>query len=127
MTRVYLADSKPEELSAFRLVLQDLNMEVVGEAADWRTMFVQVPVSRADMLLVEWDLLPTMPALDELRKACLGALVIILVSHLDARQQAAHSAGADVFISKGEPPEHVAERLRAVAKKLVLNLQRKEV
>jgi DNA-binding NarL/FixJ family response regulator len=118
MTRVYIADALTEERSALRLVLLDLNMEVVGEAADWTATLAQAPVSRTDMLLIEWDLLPrTTPAtaLDELRRACPAALVIILISHLDARQQAALSSGADAFISKGETPERVAERLRAVA------------
>ena len=69
------------------------------------------------MLVVDWSLLPDSPvaALEELRKACPAALVIILISHLDARQQAALSAGADTFISKGETPERVAERLRTIA------------
>jgi DNA-binding NarL/FixJ family response regulator len=117
MTRVYLADAKPEERSALRLVLLDLNMEVVGEAADWVTTFAQVPISNTDMMLIDWDLLPNSQtaALDEIRRACPAALVIVLISHLDARQQAALSAGADAFISKGEMPERVAERLRAVA------------
>ncbi len=117
MTRVYLADSQAEERSALRLLLLDLKLEVVGEAADWFTTLAQAPVSRTDMLLVDWDLLPIAPtaALKELRKACPAALVIVLISHLDARQQAALSAGADMFISKDETPERVAERLRAVA------------
>jgi DNA-binding NarL/FixJ family response regulator len=42
-------------------------------------------------------------------------MVIVLISQLDARQQAAILSGADVFISKGESPERVAERLQAVA------------
>jgi DNA-binding NarL/FixJ family response regulator len=54
-------------------------------------------------------------ALAELRLACPSALVIVLISHLDARQQAALSAGADAFISKSEMPDRVAERLRAAA------------
>jgi DNA-binding NarL/FixJ family response regulator len=117
MTRIYLADAKPEERSALRLLLLDMKMEVAGEAADWPTTLVQAPVSRADMLLVDWELLPNSPtaALEKLRKACPAALVIVLISHLDVRQQAALSAGADTFISKGEMPERVAERLRAVA------------
>jgi len=120
MTCVYLADSQPEERSALRLLLLDLKMEVVGEAADWSTTLVQAPTSHADILLVDWELLPKSPtaALGKLRKACPAALVIILISHLDARQQAALSAGADAFISKGEMPERVAERLRAVAKSI---------
>jgi DNA-binding NarL/FixJ family response regulator len=114
MTRVYLSDANHEERSALRLMLQDLKMEVVGESADWATTIVQAPGRRADMLLVDWDLLPRLPtaALNDLRKACPAALVIVLISHLDARQQAALSAGADAFISKGETPERVAERLK---------------
>ena len=74
------------------------------------------------MLLVDWDLLPSAPsaALEELRKTCPAALVIVIISHLGTRQ-AAVSAGADEFISKGETPERVAERLRAVAASVPIN------
>ena len=118
MTRVYLADAKPVERSALRLLLQDLKMEVVGEAADWVTTLANAPATRLDMLLVDWDLLPVdlgVQALAELRLACPNTILVVLISHLDARQQAALSAGADAFISKGETPERVAERLRLAA------------
>src|SRR5512143_4182083 len=97
MTRVFLADALTQERAALRMTLLDLNMEIAGEAADWPTTLARAPVSRADMLLVDWDLLPDAPreALENLRQACPAALVIILISHLDARQQAALSAGAD--------------------------------
>ncbi len=123
MTRVFVADSQNEERSALSLLLLDLKMEVVGEAADWPTTLAQAPLSRTDMLLVDWDLLPTAPtaALEKLREACPAALVIVLISHLDARQQAALSTGADAFISKGEMPERVAERLRTVAASVPIN------
>jgi DNA-binding NarL/FixJ family response regulator len=118
MTRVYVADALPEERSALRLMLLDLNMEVIGEAAEWATTLAQVPVCRTDLLLIDWGLLPHRTpsmALDDLRAVCPGTLVIVLISHSDAREQAALSSGADAFISKGETPERVAERLRAVA------------
>jgi DNA-binding NarL/FixJ family response regulator len=118
MTRVYVADALPEERSALRLMLLDLDMEVVGEAADWSTTLAQASVCRADMLVIDWGLIPRPTqslALDGLRKACPAALVIVLISHSDASEQAALSSGADAFISKGEMPERVAERLRAVA------------
>jgi len=120
MTRVYIADAKPEERTALRILIVDLAMEVAGEAADWVTTLAQVPISNTDMLLIDWDLLPNSPtvSLDEIRIACPAALVIVLISPLDARQQAALSAGADAFISKGETSEHVADRLRAVAAKV---------
>ncbi len=118
MTRVYLADALTEERSALRLMVLDLNMELAGEAADWATTLAQAPINRTDMLLIDWSLLPDttqVAALDQLRRACPAALVIVLISHLDARHQAALSSGADAFISKGETPERVAERLRSVA------------
>lgn len=118
MTRVFLADAKPDERSALRLLLLDLKMEVVGEADDWLTTLVNVPATKLDMLVVEWDLLPVnsgVQALSELRQACPSTIVVVLISHMDARQQAALSAGADVFISKGETPGRVAERLRLAA------------
>ena len=124
MTRVYLADAQTQERSALRLMLLDLNMEVVGEAADWLTTLAQAPTTRLDMLLVDWDLLPPdmgVQSLADLRLACPNAIVVVLISHLDARHQAALSAGADAFISKGETPERVAERLRTVAASISIN------
>jgi DNA-binding NarL/FixJ family response regulator len=118
MTRVYVADTKPEERSALRLLLLDMKMEVVGESADWATTCANAPATRLDMLLVDWDLFPSNiggQSLAKLRAACPGAIVVVLLSHLDARQQAALSAGADAFISKGETPERVAEHLRLAA------------
>jgi DNA-binding NarL/FixJ family response regulator len=117
MTRVFIADAKPEERSALRLLLIDLSMEVSGEAANWSETLANAPMSQSEMLLIDWDLLPESPseALKALRSLCPAALVIVLISHLDARQQAALSAGADAFISKGEMPERVAERLRIAA------------
>jgi two-component system response regulator NreC len=93
-------------------------MEVVGEAASWATTLAQAPSLRPDMLLIDWSMLPhntESTALAGLRDACPGALVIVLISHLDARRQAALSSGADTFISKGETPERVSDRLRAAA------------
>ena len=115
MTRVYLADSQFPIRLALRLTLQDLRMQVVGEAADWATTLTEVAQTQPDMLLIEWALIPTHSSLLEVRALCPQAVVIVLISHLDAREQAALSAGADSFISKGDSPDRVADRLRAAA------------
>ena len=114
MNRVFLADSQSDERSAFRLLLQELNMQVVGEASDWATTLSQAPFTNPDMLVVDWNLVVngTDANLEKLRQACPAAVVIVLISHLNAREQAALSAGADAFISKDETSEWVAERLR---------------
>ncbi len=92
-------------------------MQLVGEAADWFTALAQVPGTHPDMLLVEWDLVAVVPGamLAQLRRACTNPVVIVLISHLEARQQAALSAGADAFINRGEMPDRVVELLRAAA------------
>lgn len=117
MIRVFIADARPEERSAIRRLLLDLKLEVAGEAGDWATTLIQVPIRFIQMLVVDWDLLPNAPeeSIAELRRACPSALIVVLLSHLDVRQQAALSAGADAFISKSEMPERVAERLSAAA------------
>jgi hypothetical protein len=71
------------------------------------------------MLVVDWDLLPISPgaAVEGLRKLCPASIAIVLVSHLDPHQQSALSAGADVFISRGEMTERVVDRFRAIAKR----------
>ena len=123
MTRVYIADAKPEERSALRLLLLELKMNVVGEAENWRATLANTPAARPDMLLIEWDLLPPglgAQALAELRLACANVISVVLVSALSARQQAALSSGADTFISKSDSPERVTERLQAAAKSLTL-------
>ena len=123
MTRVFIADALLEERNALRVVLQDLLMVMVGEAEDWVTTLARAPATDLDMLVVDWNLLPTdlgVQALGILRKACSNAIIVVLISHLDSRHQAALSAGADAFISKNESPERVAERFRMVANKLAI-------
>lgn len=123
MIRVYIADALLEERLALRRLLIDLNMEIVGEAADWQTTLATAPTTHLDMLLVDWALLPKnmgAQSLANLRTLCPYAIVIVLLSHVDARQQAALSAGADAFISKGELPDRVAENLRLAAASILI-------
>ena len=114
MPRVFLADAQLDERAALRLLLLDLDMQVVGEAADWPTVLALAPATRPDLVVVDWGLVANESgaALPKLRETCPAAMVIVLISHLDSRHQAAISAGADTFISKSETSMRVAERLR---------------
>jgi two-component system invasion response regulator UvrY len=115
MTRVFLADARTETCSAMRLLLADMQMQVVGEANDWPSALAQVPTTNPDMLVVDWELpVGFGAALAELRAACPNLRVVVLSGQLEARQ-AALRAGADAFISKGDAPDRVTERLRAAA------------
>lgn len=120
MTRVLLAAPQPDVRAALRLLLLDLSMQVVGEAADWPTTLALAPQSQPDMLLVDWELIPIASGhtLTQLRAVCPAAVVIVLISQLDAREQAALATGADAFVSKGEMPDRVAARLQAAAEQV---------
>jgi DNA-binding NarL/FixJ family response regulator len=120
MTNVLLAAPQPDMRAALRLLLLDLDMGVIGEAVDWTSALALASQTRPDMLLVDWELIPPASGntLSQLRAVCPAAVVIVLISHLDARQQAALSVGADLFISKGETPVRVAERLRMAADRI---------
>ncbi len=105
---------------ALRLLLMDLIIKVAGEAADWSATLAQVHLGRIDMLLVDWGLLSNKPieALQELREVCPAAIIMVLIDHPDARQQASISDGGGTFLCKDEPPDHLVERLRAVTELL---------
>ena len=120
MTNVLVAAPQPDVRAALRLLLLDLDMGVAGEAADWSTTLTLASQTRPDMLLVDWELIPldSGNTLSQLRAVCPDSVVIVLISQLDARQQAALSVGADAFISKGEMPDRVAERLRMAADRI---------
>lgn len=120
MTRVFIANSAVKERSALRLLLLNLQMEVVGAASEWPVVIANVPVTNPDILLVDWEILPADPAaqLSALRQACPNPFFVLLTSYLDARQQAAISTGADAFISKFEAPNRLADRLLVIAKSL---------
>ncbi len=117
MTRVFIADTRTEERFALSVMMHGLHLEVVGEAADWPTTMELAPACRTEMLVVDWDLLPSSPceAMEDLRKMCPADMAVILISRLDARQQAALSVGADTFISMGESADRVADRCQSVA------------
>jgi DNA-binding NarL/FixJ family response regulator len=101
-------------------MLQELDLQVVGEASDWFSTLAKAPTTNFNILLVDWDMLPMNAAtgLSELRQTCTYAIVVVLTSKLDTLKQAALAAGADAFISKGEIPDRLAERLRSVAETL---------
>lgn len=123
--RVLLADDQPEIRSALRLLLeQEPEFVVVGEAATADDLLAQTGAYDPDVVMLDWEL----PDKDDSRKpgaaarqqliASLRALspglkVIALSGRLEARK-AAFAAGADGFVSKGDPPEHLLSALREV-------------
>lgn len=107
--RVLLADDQPQVRSALRLLLeQQSGLSIVDEAAEAGELLVQVQATCPDLVLLDWELpaLQTANIVPALRTLCPHLLVIALSGRPEARQ-AALAAGADAFVSKGDPPERL--------------------
>lgn len=115
--RVLIADDQPQVRSALQLLLkQEPGVAVVGEAENVEEALELAAVRRPDLVLLDWELpgrqaagLPkkTKPGLlPALRARCPHMKIVALSGRPEARQ-AALAAGADVFVSKGDPPERL--------------------
>jgi DNA-binding NarL/FixJ family response regulator len=120
MTNVFLADPHFEERSALKLMLKALKMEVIGEAGDWSTTLMKTPTLNLDMLLIDESILPSMNtfALKDLRALCPAAIIVVLVNSSHAGMQRADMDSVDVFVSKREMPDCLAQRLVTAAENL---------
>ena len=107
--RVLIADDQPQVRSALSLLLkQEPGVTVVGETAEAGDLLAQVEAIRPDLVLLDWELRDRCAAavLGKLRAVRPEVAVIVLSGRPEVRQ-AALAAGADAFVSKGDPPERL--------------------
>ncbi len=91
-------------------------MEVVGEASDEDALHALMADTEPDLVLLDWQLTSrSSGALLAALKARHPGLKVIVLSGQPGSRRAALGAGADAFVSKGEPPERLLAALRAVA------------
>jgi len=106
--RILLADHRRKVRFALRALLeQQPGLEVVGEAVDAEDLLAEAEKDCPDLVLLDWELPgPAADLLSALRGVCPDVLVIALSGRVTARE-AAVAAGADAFVSKGDPPERL--------------------
>jgi DNA-binding NarL/FixJ family response regulator len=115
--RILLADSQPKVRFALRVLLErQPGLAIVGEATDRNDLLNRVEMTLPDVVLLGWELpgLTAMDSLSPLRQIRPNLLVIALSGRSEARL-AALSAGADAFVSKGDPPERLLAAIRTQA------------
>jgi DNA-binding NarL/FixJ family response regulator len=113
--RILLADTQPKVRFALRVLLeQQLGLEVVGEAATAEALLADAAKLCPDLVLLDWGLAGTSARalILALRSGCPEVVVVGLSGRPGTRREAL-AAGADDFVSKGEPPEHL---LAAIAR-----------
>ncbi|HIQ06369.1 MAG TPA: response regulator transcription factor [Anaerolineae bacterium] len=107
--RVLIADDQPQVRSALRLLLkQEPGIVVVGEASDAEQALELAAEQQPDLVLLDWELpgWDGSAALVGLQAIQPGVVVIALSGRPEACR-AALAAGADAFVSKGDPPERL--------------------
>ncbi|MBL7200561.1 MAG: response regulator transcription factor [Anaerolineae bacterium] len=115
--RILLADSQPRVRFALRVLLeQQPGVEVVGEAADASSLLARLKETTPDLLLLGWELpgLALLDSLSALRGCCPDLRVIALSGQPEARR-AALDAGADMFVSKTDPPRKLLAAIAGCA------------
>ncbi len=112
--RILIADGQDRVRFALRVLLaQQPGLQVAGEASYGAGLLAQACAAGADLVLVDWELpgLAEAGGLPALRRACSTLQVVVLSSRPGVRQ-AARAAGADAFVSKGDPPERLLTVVR---------------
>ncbi len=106
---VLVADDQPTVRFALRVLLErQPGLNVVGEVANAEDLLTQVEAICPELVLLGWELpgLAAKSTISALRKTCPRLFVIALSGRPEARR-AALDAGADIFVSKGDPPERL--------------------
>lgn len=118
--RILIADDEPNVRFALNVLLtQQVRLCTVLEAADAGSLLKQMEMDCPDVTLLDWnlngvtgdELLPIM------RHVCPKTAVIVLSGKPEIGQ-AALAAGADAFVSKSEPPEHLLAVMQSVKGKV---------
>jgi DNA-binding NarL/FixJ family response regulator len=113
---ILLADDEPTLCSALRLRLeQEPGLTVVGETVEASSAQWQAAHLQPDLLLLDWELPGATGAalLNSLHTAVPAMEIIALSSRPEARP-AALAAGADAFVSKGDPPDCLLAAIRGL-------------
>lgn len=94
-------------------------MKVVAEVAEAEALLAQTRATRPDLVLLDWGLpgLGAVGSLPALRLACPSLIVIVISGRPEAGREAL-AAGADAFVSKVDPPEHLLAALHTIAKRI---------
>ncbi len=112
--RILIADDQDRVRYALRVLLaQQPGLQVVGEATNGHKLLALTDTVAADLILVDWELpgLSQAGGLAALRNSS-HAIQIIVLSGRPGVSRTARSAGADAFVSKGDPPERLLAVIR---------------
>jgi DNA-binding NarL/FixJ family response regulator len=115
-TRILIADRQAALRSAIRLFLEKQpHLHVVGEAADVQELLSQIETTQPDIILLDWGLGDRSRA-DPIRvlHQLDGRSGVIVLDVQPESAPAALAAGANAFVSKGNPPHDLLAAIHAL-------------
>ena len=116
--RVVVADDHPVFRSGLRMLLEDLGVEVVAEAADGRAAVALAVEHRPDVVLMDLQM-PELSGLEATRQLAAQApavrVLVLTMAEDDATLLAALRAGAAGYLLKGAGPDEIDRAVRGVA------------
>ncbi len=114
--RVLVVDDNPAMRRVLRGLLEDVGMEVAGEAADGLEGVARAELLRPDVVLMDWR----MPGLDglaataEIRRRLPEVQVVMFsAAESDGMAAIAGQAGASAFVAKGASAQQVCAAVAA--------------
>src|SRR5512139_716736 len=119
LLNILIGDAQPMIRHGLGLLFeQQPGWRVVGEAEDAQALLDYIRLGCPDLVVLDWELpgMPAMELLAAIRKSC-SHLWVIFMSSKDELGETALKAGADVFASKGEPPQKLLDLIQELVEK----------
>jgi DNA-binding NarL/FixJ family response regulator len=116
--QIFLADGgAAARFALWTLLEQQPGWQVVGEVASADLLLDQVGAKKPDLLLLDWNLPELIPAesIRRLHQQVPATSIIILSGRPEVQLQAI-SAGADDFVSKGDPPDRLLAAISSLSR-----------
>jgi DNA-binding NarL/FixJ family response regulator len=114
--RFLIADGAAAVRSALRLLLLENRLGEILEAQNVREIEHLIQDNAVDIALIDWNLrFGSGSSAIQIIRQHQPHVVIVILSGRPETQQRALEAGADAFVSKGDPPEALLSTINALA------------
>jgi DNA-binding NarL/FixJ family response regulator len=106
--------SRDLRLAIDLLLREEPGINVVGVASETEALMALLQTARPDLILLDWDLpgRPILETLPKIQRAATRHPKVIVLGDREQDRESALTAGADEFIIKGEPPQHLVAAIR---------------